>query len=110
MKQTADHARRMLKGAKLEIAGRIIRLTFRDESWIELLVEEQEYKTDDPAHYEKAMRLAEWLRDNSFATRHEYRKIDERIVLIGGENIKQTAEKTCPKDLLSISKPDPDAI
>lgn len=92
MKQIADHARRMLSDARLEIAGLVIRLTFRDGSWIELLTEEQEHKTDDPAHYEKAMRLIEWLRNNGFATQHEHKRIDERIICIGGENIKQGGE------------------
>jgi hypothetical protein len=78
----------MLNNAKLEVAGRIIRFTFRDESWLELLVEEWEHKTDDTAHYEKAMRLIEWLRDNEFVTMHEFKRIDKRIVRLGGENIK----------------------
>jgi hypothetical protein len=92
MKQIADHAQRMLSDAKLEITGRIIRLTFRDGSWIELLTEEQEHDKQSPAHYEKAMRLAEWLRDNGFATPHEYGRIDERIVRIGGVNIKREGD------------------
>lgn len=40
-KQLAQHAERLLKGAKLEIApgGTMIRITFRDESHIDILTE-----------------------------------------------------------------------
>ena len=90
MKQIADHARRMISDAKLEVAGRIIRFTFRDESWLELLVEEHEYNKQTAAHYEKAMRIMEWLKDNGFATQFECSRICDRIVRIGCENIKRT--------------------
>jgi hypothetical protein len=86
-KNMAYHAERMISDARLEIAGNLIKFTFRDGSLIELLVEEHEYNKRTATHYEKAMRIMEWLKDNGFATQFECSSICDRILRIGINNL-----------------------
>jgi hypothetical protein len=76
----ADHAIRVLNGARLEVAGDAIRFSFPDNSIMGLLVEEGERTLTGIEHFEKALRYIEWLIDNKIMTSAEYKRVDDRIM------------------------------
>jgi len=82
----ADHAIRLLHGVSMEAAGDVMQFKFNDGSIMSLLVEESDKKLTGIEHYEKALRQAEWLRDNGIITEEEYSLIDGRILLMVGND------------------------
>jgi len=89
----ADHAIRLLHGVDMSVVGDVMQFKFADGSIMSLLVEEGDKKLTGIEHYEKALRQAEWLRDNGIMTAAEYKRIDERILLMAGNDSSLKAKK-----------------
>jgi len=82
----ADHAIRLLHGVDMSVAGDVMQFLFTDGSVMSLLIEEGDRKLTGIEHYEKALRQAEWLRDNGIMTATEYKRIDDRIMRMAGND------------------------
>jgi len=93
----ADHAVRALRGAGLEVTGDAVRFKFADGSIMGMLIEEGDRILTGIEHFEKAMRLCEWLTKHDIMTEKEYRRIDDRIMRLSTKNESKNEHNTTRK-------------